>query len=107
MPFPHVERAALVRRPALVLARRETGTVGPLLWTLMITNAARPEWSGDVAIPDAVARGLLIPSKIRTAKLTVVEAADATRIGRLDPATWRTVATLVRDTIRPDLTTAG
>lgn len=102
VPFPHVERATVVRRPALVIARRETGAVGVLLWTLMITNADRVAWQGDVPIPAAEQLGLLIPSKVRTAKLTVVEAADAVRIGRLDLATWRQTITLVRAAIPSD-----
>jgi mRNA interferase MazF len=50
----------------------------------MITNAARPEWPGDVAIENAEALGLLIPSKVRTSKIASAETASAIRLGRLD-----------------------
>ena len=57
----------------------------------MITNAARADWPGDVAIPDAPDRGLLIPSKVRTAKLSTVETKDAALIGQIDDATLKAV----------------
>jgi len=96
VPFPHVGRPVLVPRPALVV----TSPIGPgglLIWTLMITNAARPAWPGDVTIKDAEALGLLIPSKVRTAKISAVETQSATRLALLDPATTDQVLDLVRN----------
>ncbi|GGB20491.1 hypothetical protein GCM10011380_07590 [Sphingomonas metalli] len=100
-PFPHVERAVIVRRPALILATfdtQDTG-IGPLAWALMITNAARPAWRGDVLIPDAESIGLLIPSKVRTAKVTTIATGDAIRIGRLDGRVWTEVRSIVLDAL--------
>ena len=91
VPYPHVERGLVVRRPALVVARRDTEAVGVLLWTLMITNAARPPWAGDIVISGALALGLRAASKVRTAKITTVEEGTAARIGRLDEQTWSAV----------------
>lgn len=88
VPFPHLERAVVTVRPALVLAERPTGIDSPVLWTAMITNALRPDWPGDVLVPDPEALGLIIPSKIRTAKLTTVVASAASSLGRVDAATW-------------------
>ncbi len=96
VPFPHVERPIMVPRPALVLTSHPIGLDGILIWTAMITNAVRPDWPGDVPINDAVALGLLIPSKIRTAKISAVEAAAATPIAQVDDETMKRVAELVR-----------
>jgi hypothetical protein len=63
----------------------------------MITNATRDPWPGDVAIPDAEALGLLIPSKVRTAKVLATETATAFRIGRMPVATFREVQDMVRN----------
>lgn len=98
--FPHIERRATVRRPALVLARCETDAIGVLLWTLMVTNVDRPGWAGDIAIPDAKALGLVIPSKVRTAKISSVEEAAVTPIGRLDDHTWQRVLATVKAAMR-------
>jgi hypothetical protein len=62
----------------------------------MITNAARAEWPGDVAIDKAEEIGLIIPSKVRTTKIAAVETASATLIARLDEATLRRVLEQVR-----------
>lgn len=99
-PFPHVERAVIVRRPALVLSLFETGDmVGTLAWVLMITSAARPMWRGDVIIPDAQQEGLIIASKVRTAKVATIAAADAIRVGRIDGKVWATVRSIVLDAL--------
>lgn len=50
---------------------------------------------GDIPIPDYERLGLIIPSKVRTAKLATVVASDATSLGRLDKATWTVVRGLV------------
>jgi mRNA interferase MazF len=101
VPFPHVERQRITRRPALVVSHAPLGPDGLLIWTLMITNAARPRWPGDVVIPDHEAAGLPIPSIIRTAKITTVAAASAERAGRVDDAVWQQVWALLRQTIDP------
>lgn len=96
VPFPHVERPVLVPRPAIVLTPKPIGPDGLLLWTAMVTNAAREGWPDDVPIPNAKALGLLIPSKVRTAKLFTIEAATAKVIGRLDGETSARVRYKVR-----------
>ena len=94
-----MERPVYVPRPALVVSRAGLGPDERLLWVLMITNAQRESWPGDVLIPDAPSRGLLVPSKIRTAKITTVEFAQTSFIGRLDHDTWTLVADILRQTI--------
>jgi mRNA-degrading endonuclease toxin of MazEF toxin-antitoxin module len=99
VPFPHVERPVLVPRPALVVSPRPLGPAGLLTWMLMITNAERPEWPGDVPIANSRELGLIVPSKVRTAKIAAVETAAATLIGRLDAATLRQALDLVRSSL--------
>ena len=86
----------MVPRPAIVLTLEPIGPSRLLLWTLMVTNAARPGWPGDIAIPDAEGLGLLVPSKIRSTKIAAVETLAATKLGRLDISTWREVRESVR-----------
>jgi len=91
VPFPHVERPVLVPRPAVVLTAEPVGPEGLLIWTAMITNAVRAGWPGDVPIPDAEALGLLIPSKVRTAKIAALETSTASKFGELDARTFGSV----------------
>ncbi len=86
-------------RPALVISRSPLGPDGLLIWTLMITNAQREDWPGDVLIPNADQVGLLIPSKVRTAKIAPIEISRASLIGRVDDKTLRLVQTIVRESV--------
>ena len=81
--FPHVERNVARPRPAVVLTREPLGPGGLLIWVGMITNARRKAWPGDILIEDHEAAGLPVPSVVRTAKVATLEAASASRIGRL------------------------
>lgn len=85
-----------MQRPAVVLTPEPIGPGGLLLWTVMVTNARREPWPGDIPIPDAEAIGLLIPSKVRSAKVAAVEAKAATRIGRLPDMVWAELQALIR-----------
>lgn len=100
-PFPHVERAVVVRRPALVLAlfRTDDAAVGTLAWVLMITSAARPRWRGDLDIPDAEKLGLIIPSRVRTAKVATIAASDMVRVGRMDEGVAAHARSIVLDAL--------
>lgn len=86
----------MVPRPALVISPAPVGRDGLLTWALMITNAVREEWPGDVLITSSEALGLLIPSKVRTAKIAAVETAAAKLIARLDADTMAQVVDRVR-----------
>jgi mRNA interferase MazF len=90
VPFPYVEANRRRSRPAVVLASA-IGADTDLLWVLMVTNAARTPWPGDVPIADHAALGLPIASKVRTAKIAVVEARAARHLGRLPEAEWAEV----------------
>jgi mRNA interferase MazF len=99
VPYPHVERRVVVQRPAVVFSRHPVGPDGLLLWTVMITNAERERWPGDVLIPDWQNAGLIIPSKIRTAKVSSVQTAQAHYLGRLPEPLWQNVWTKIRETV--------
>jgi len=83
VPFPYTDRPVRQRRPALVIAAGDLQAAHGLLWLAMITSAANRGWSGDVAISDAEAAGLPIPSIVRPAKIATIEARDAERLGTL------------------------
>ncbi|MCL4185422.1 MAG: type II toxin-antitoxin system PemK/MazF family toxin [Burkholderiaceae bacterium] len=89
VPFPYIDRPTRQSRPALVVSTGELEDVHGLLWVLMITSAENRGRPGDVPIAKPAAAGLLAPSVIRTAKIATIEAADATRLGRI-PAALRT-----------------
>ena len=94
LPFPFVEAATFKSRPALVVAAN-VGVAGNLIWVFMITSTERTAWPGDVLIDDHQAVGLPVPSTIRTAKITALEAASARCIGRIDTVTLATVRSLL------------
>ena len=99
MPYPHVERRVVVHRPSVVVSREATGPDGLLIWTLMVTNAERPAWPGDIEISQWKELGLIIPSKIRTAKISAVQNSQAHFIARLPMDIWNDVRARVRKTI--------
>lgn len=98
VPFPYTDRSTRQARPALVVsAARLEGDHG-LLWVLMITSAENRGWPGDVVISKPTAAGLPAASVIRTAKIATIDAADATRLGRIPAAVLRRVDLQLRTT---------
>ncbi|MBB4268012.1 type II toxin-antitoxin system PemK/MazF family toxin [Roseospira visakhapatnamensis] len=91
VPYPYTNRPVTEHRPALVAAVIEEGP--GLLWVVMITSAANRAWPGDVPIVDPGAAGLPAPSVIRTAKITTIDAALASRLGTLPDAERHPVRT--------------
>lgn len=92
VPFPYTDRAALERRPALVISKPEFESRFGLLWVLMITAAENRSRHHDVPIPDHRAVGLPIPSIIRPTKIATVEASRARLRGRISTPTAAAVA---------------
>lgn len=84
--FPFVEVDEVKARPALVISDRQIGPDQSLVWTLMITNAQRADWPGDVPIEMLDIAGLPHPSKVRTAKVTTSMVRDARPLGKLSAA---------------------
>ena len=91
VPFPYTDRATRQFRPALVVSSGGIEDAHGLVWVLMITSAENKGWAGDVAVGNLRAAGLPAPSLIRTAKIATLEAADATKLGRVGAATLRQV----------------
>ena len=81
--FPHVETNRIASRPALIVSSSTLGAKQTLAWAMMITNAERANWPGDVQIADHKALGLPIKSKIRTEKIATLDVSDATLMGKL------------------------
>lgn len=100
VPFPYTDRAALERRPALVISNPMLEDRFGLLWVVMITAAENRRWDGDVPIADHRAAGLSIPSIIRPAKVATVEAGRARFRGKVPSATAAAVAAAVASVIR-------
>lgn len=101
VPFPHVESQRMRERPALVVTQRPIGLGGELLWAVMITNALREAWPGDILIEDFAAAGLPILSKIRTAKIATLESIHARQIGRIEEDLWKLVQAQIYTCIEP------
>jgi mRNA-degrading endonuclease toxin of MazEF toxin-antitoxin module len=101
VPFPYVDRPIRQHRPALVVAGDESEVRCGLLWLMMITSALNRGWPGDVTISDLRGTGLPIPSIIRPAKLTTIDARDADRLGVLAMADRAGVAQYLRDRLLP------
>ena len=92
VPFPYTDRSTRQSRPALVVSTGELEDAHGILWVVMITSAHNRGWSSDVPVNDLATAGLPVPSVIRTAKIATIEAADASRLGRIKPALYRQVA---------------
>jgi mRNA interferase MazF len=92
VPFPYTDRSTRQSRPALVVSAGGIEDAHGLLWVMMITSAENRGWPGDVPVRNLALAGLPVPSVIRTAKIATIEAADATKLGRVSPAVFRQVA---------------
>lgn len=100
VPFPYSDRLAEKRRPALVVARPQTGGGRELWWLSMITTSRQPVWGGDVPIPELAEAGLGTACVVRSAKIVTVE---RVRIVRTIGTASASVLTDVRASIRREL----
>ena len=96
VPFPYTNRPMQQRRPALVVAVPDAPGA-PRLWVLMVTSAANRGWPGDVVVSGLDEAGLPAASVMRVAKITMIEASDAERIGCLPVADRAQVAAGLRN----------
>jgi mRNA interferase MazF len=102
VPFPYPDRPTRHSRPALVVSTGAIEDLHGLLWVAMVTSAENRGWPGDVAVSNLGMAGLPVPSVVRTAKIATIEAADATRLGRVSAAQLRlVVARMVRELSGP------
>ena len=96
VPFPYTDRNTRQHRPALVISDGVVGPAQALLWVAMITSAANRPWPGDCPIGGYAEAGLPIPSLVRPAKITTIEARDAEAIGAVDDTTRERVMAAIR-----------
>jgi len=101
VPFPYIDRPIRQHRPALVIAGDEPEAPFGLLWLMMITSAGNRGWPSDVAISDLRRTGLPIPSIIRPAKVTTIDAREAERLGVLAMVDRTAVGQYLRDRLLP------
>ncbi len=96
VPFPYVEVPVREMRPALIVSVAALGPRQDLYWTVMITSAANRGWRSDVSVEeDYKSYGLPVPSVIRTEKIAVIEAGEASRLGRVSDGILSEVRTRV------------
>lgn len=91
VPFPFSDRAAVKRRPALVLSRKSFNAAGHTVLAMITTQAHRP-WPGDTGIHDLSAAGLPTPCIVRLKAFTLDNRLILRRIGALSTADRRHVA---------------
>jgi mRNA interferase MazF len=96
VPFPYTDRSKRQSRPALVVSIGPLEDSHRLVWEVMITSAENRGWSGDVPVSDLSLAGLPAPSVIRTAKTATIDAADATKLGKVAAASLRKVLAAIR-----------
>lgn len=93
VPFPYTDRNTRQHRPALVVSNGAIGEGDALLWVVMITSAENRPWVGDVSLGRFYQEaGLPAPSVIRPVKIATIEAAQAQKLGRLNPSLMAEVA---------------
>jgi mRNA interferase MazF len=99
VPFPYTDRNTRQHRPALVVSDGPVGDDHTLLWVAMITSATHRPWPGDHPIEAFAEAGLPIPSVVRSAKITTIEARNADGVGRLDSDVLSRVMTTIATTL--------
>ena len=104
LPFPYTDRPVRERRPAVVIAAGDLLHRHGLLWVIMITAAENRGWAGDVPVSDLAEAGLPAPSIVRPAKIAVIDARDAQRLGSLPNADRSAVSADLANRLRPLLT---
>ena len=103
--FPYADQATARRRPALVVAVPDVHDDFAILWLLMITSVLHTPWPFDVRVSDLGGSGLSHDCVVRTAKIAVLDAQLAVRIGELAAADRAKVQQNLRDLLRVVLPT--
>ena len=100
VPFPYTDRSTRQHRPALVVSDGPLGDGDRLLWVVMITSADNRPWADDVPFGESYAdAGLPAPSVVRSAKIAAIDAAVATRLGRIDDARLARTMAVIRSNL--------
>ena len=82
VPFPFSERAAVKRRPALVLSNRAFNREGHTVMA-MVTTKKIPSWPGDATIADYPSAGLKVSCLVRFKLFTLDNRLIVGKIGHL------------------------
>jgi mRNA interferase MazF len=69
------------------------------MWVVMITSAENRGWPGDVVISARARASLPAPSMFRAAKITTIDASDATKLGAISVAVLQQVLDRVGRTL--------
>jgi mRNA interferase MazF len=91
VPFPYTDKATRQSRPALIVSTAELQEAHGLIWVAMITSAENRAWASDVTVSNLSVAGLPAPSVIRAAKIATIDAADASRLGKISAAQLKLV----------------
>ena len=75
----------------MVVSTAQLQDLHGLLWVVMITSAENRGWPDDVPVANLKLAGLPVPSVIRSAKIATIDAADASKLGRVSAAQVRRV----------------
>jgi mRNA interferase MazF len=84
VPFPFADSSRSLRRPALVISRRDFNAAGSSVM-LLITDARNPPWTLDAPVTHG-AVGLKMPSVVRMKFFTLDNRLISRTIGRLPAA---------------------
>jgi len=85
VPFPFTERAAVKRRPALVVSKKLFNRSGHSVMA-MITSVKHQPWPGDTPVRDHRAAGLHVPCLVRLKIFTTDNRLVLKKAGKLAPA---------------------
>ncbi len=87
VPFPFTDRAAVKRRPALVLsAAGQFNTRAGHSVMAMITSATENPWPQDILLSDLASAGLSVPCSVRFKLFTIDNRLVLRRSGKLSKA---------------------
>ena len=101
VPFPFTDRAALKRRPAVILSQRSFNRHGHSLMA-MITSSRLP-WLGDSPILHLPASGLSAPCVVRLKLFTLDNRLIIKRIGQLSNEDKGRVADALKAILPPEM----
>ena len=96
VPFPYPDRATRQSRPAVVVSTAQLQDLHGLLWVVMITSAENRGWPDDVPVADLKLAGLPVPSVICSTKIATIDAADASKLGRVSADQVRQLTRRIR-----------
>jgi mRNA interferase MazF len=83
VPFPFTDKAAVKRRPALVISSKAFNASHDHRVLAMITTARADDWHSDVRLAGWKAAGLAAPCFVRLKLFTLVKSLVVRKVGAL------------------------